>query len=74
MPEINPIGKTLIIFGIALIALGAFLILGGKISWFGRLPGDIYMQKRNFTLFFPITTSIIISVVLCLVLILMRRR
>ncbi len=74
MLEINSIGKALIFFGIILITIGAIFMLGGKLSWFGRLPGDICIQKRNFTFFFPITTSIIISVILSVVLILMRRR
>ena len=74
MLEINSIGKTLIFFGIILIMVGALFTLGGKLQWFGRLPGDIYIQKRNFTFFFPITTSILISLIISLILILMRRR
>ena len=70
----NYLGKTLIIFGIVFIALGALFMLGGKLSWFGRPPGDIYVQKRNFTFFFPINTSIIISVILSIALILLRRK
>lgn len=68
------LGKILIILGLALAALGIFFALGGKITWFGRLPGDISIHKKNFTIFFPITTSIIISVVLSAILILFRRR
>ena len=68
------LGKLLIIFGAILIAVGAIFTLGGKISWFGKLPGDIYIQKKNLTLFFPITTSILISIALSLIMILLRRR
>lgn len=68
------IGKTLILLGVLLIIVGGVFTLGGRIPWFGRLPGDICIQKRNFTLFFPITTSIIISVILSLVFILLKRR
>lgn len=61
------IGKSLISVGILLIAVGIFFTLGGKISWFGRLPGDIIIHKKNFTFYFPITTSVLISVILSLV-------
>ncbi|MDD3904916.1 MAG: DUF2905 domain-containing protein [Candidatus Omnitrophica bacterium] len=67
-------GKMLILFGLLLVVLGVIFTLGGKLPWFGRLPGDIYIHKRNFTLFFPITTSVIISVILSIILILLRRR
>lgn len=60
-------GRTLILLGVILIIVGVFLMLGGKISWFGRLPGDIIIHKKNFTFYFPITTSVLISVILSLV-------
>ncbi|MDP2913035.1 MAG: DUF2905 domain-containing protein [Candidatus Omnitrophota bacterium] len=68
------LGKSLILFGILIIAVGAVFMFGGKLSWFGRLPGDIYIQKKNFTLFFPVTTSIILSILISLAMILLRRR
>ena len=71
---IKLMGKTLIIFGAILIALGVVFTLGGKFSWFGRLPGDICIQKKNFTFFFPLTTSILISIILSFVMILLKRR
>jgi hypothetical protein len=46
----------------------------GKIPWLGRLPGDIYVERRNFTFVFPLTTSILISVILSLMLYLFSRR
>ncbi|MFA6321145.1 MAG: DUF2905 domain-containing protein [Candidatus Omnitrophota bacterium] len=70
----NLIGRVFVLAGIVLITVGLFFILGGKLSWFGRLPGDIHIQKNNFTFFFPITTSIIISMILSVVFILLRRR
>jgi hypothetical protein len=70
----NDIGKWLIIFGVTLVILGAAFILAGKIPWLGKLPGDIYIQRRNFTFFFPLTTSILLSVVLSLLLSLFFRR
>ena len=70
----NVVGKTLIIFGAVLILLGGLFILGGKIPWLGRLPGDICIQKKNFTFFFPLTTSIIISAVFSLIITLVFKR
>ncbi len=67
-------GKMLMLFGMLLVLIGAALALGGKLSWFGRLPGDIYVQKKNLTFFFPITTSILISLIISFVLALFRRR
>lgn len=67
-------GKMLIFAGIALIVIGAIFTLSGKIPWLGKLPGDVYIEKKGFSLYFPITTSIIISVALSLVLMLMRKR
>ena len=74
MLEINSLGKALILLGLALIVIGLIITFGGKLSWFGRLPGDIYIQKRNFTFFFPIMTSVLISVILSLIFMLLRHR
>ena len=63
---IQYVGKFLIILGIIIILLGAVLILFGKIPWIGRLPGDIIIQRRNFTFYFPLATSIIVSIGLTL--------
>jgi len=68
------IGRMLILFGIFFIVLGAAFTLGSKLSWFGHLPGDIYIQKKDVTFFFPFTTSILISLVLSIILMLLRRR
>jgi hypothetical protein len=70
MPEI---GKALIIFGIVLLVFGIFFSFAGRIPWLGHLPGDIYIQRGRFTFYFPITTCILISVVISLVLYLFRR-
>jgi hypothetical protein len=74
MPEIGSIGKTLLIFGIVLAAIGGLIMLGGKIPWLGKLPGDLYIQKKGFFFYFPLTTSIILSIILSLVLMILRRR
>jgi hypothetical protein len=64
----------LIIFGLFLVIFGAVFLLAGRIPWLGRLPGDIYIQRRNFTFYFPLATSILLSVVLSLLLSLFFRR
>ncbi|MBJ6750380.1 DUF2905 domain-containing protein [Geomonas anaerohicana] len=66
-------GKSLIILGLIIAAVGALFTLAGKIPWLGRLPGDIYVKKENFTFYFPLATSIIISLLLSLILWLFRR-
>lgn len=70
----SAIGKSLIFVGILLIIIGAFFTLGNKIPYFGRLPGDIMIKKENFTLYFPITTCILISVIISIVLFLFTRK
>jgi hypothetical protein len=71
---IQYIGKFLIIFGIIVIAIGGLLLLSGKIPWLGKLPGDIMIQRKNFTFYFPIATSIILSVILSFIFWLISRR
>jgi hypothetical protein len=70
MPEF---GRILIILGIAIIALGVLFTFGGRFSWLGHLPGDIYVQRGRFGFYFPITTCIVISILISLVLYLFRR-
>ena len=68
------IGKTLIIFGLILIGVGVLLTFFNKIPLLGKLPGDILIQKKNFTFYFPFMTSILISIVLSLLFWLWSRR
>lgn len=67
------LGRALIVVGLVLVAIGIFLNFAGKFSWFGNLPGDITFQRERFIFYFPITTSIIISIVLSLVLYFFKR-
>jgi hypothetical protein len=73
-----PLGKALIVMGLLLVVLGAAIwgfgsgSITGPIP--GRLPGDIYIRRGNFTFYFPITTSIIVSIVLSLIVAWLRRR
>jgi hypothetical protein len=70
---LGALGKLLILLGIFIILIGAFLLIGDKIPWIGRLPGDIIMRREKFTFYFPITTSIIISILLTLLFTLFRK-
>ncbi len=70
--RVNPIAKFLIITGVVLILAGLFWQFGGKSIPLGRLPGDIAIEKENFRFYFPVTTSILVSVVLSLILYLVR--
>jgi hypothetical protein len=67
------LGRLLIVFGVVLVALGLLLQLSGGIPWLGRLPGDIRIERENFSFYFPITTSILLSIVLSLLFWLFRR-
>jgi len=64
MNEIQHIGRYFIILGIIIIAVGMLLLFSGKLPWIGRLPGDILIQKKNFTFYFPLATSILVSILL----------
>jgi len=67
------LGKMLILLGVFIILIGLLLLVGEKIPWVGRLPGDIIIRKKNFTFYFPIVTSILISIILTLLFTLFRR-
>lgn len=67
-------GKALMIMGAVIFVLGAVLALSGKVPFIGRLPGDILVERKNFTFYFPIATGILISAVLTLLFWLLGRR
>jgi len=67
------LGKSLIVIGLVIALIGVILSLAGRIPWFGRLPGDIYVKRENFTFYFPLATSIIVSVILSFILWLFRK-
>ena len=67
------LGKMLILLGVFIILVGLFLLLGDKIPWVGRLPGDFVVKKEKFTFYFPLTTSILISIILTLLFTLFRK-
>ncbi|MCD6551673.1 DUF2905 domain-containing protein [Thermotoga sp.] len=67
------IGKILILMGLVLVVFGVLLVLFEKIPFFGKLPGDIVIRRKNFIFYFPLMTSLIISVVISLILYLISR-
>ena len=67
------IGKMLIILGIILIIVGIGFLMGDKIPYIGKLPGDIMIKKERFSFYFPITTSIIISIILSILFSLFKK-
>lgn len=72
-PDFQQLGKLIIYAGIFLLVLGILLFFGDKIPLIGKLPGDIYIKKKNFTFYFPIVTSILISLLISLILYLFRK-
>lgn len=73
MGNLSDLGRVFVWAGIALLVVGGLLLLGGKIPGLGRLPGDIVYRKGSFTFYFPLVTSLLISLVLTLLLWLFRR-
>lgn len=73
-PATINIGKILIAFGLLIVLAGVVLMLVGRVPWLGRLPGDIHFQRGNFTFYFPLATSLLLSVVLTLILYFLGRR
>lgn len=74
MGDWGSLGKLLVTIGGGLLLLGILLMGLGKLFNIGRLPGDIYIQRGNFSFYFPIITCIILSLVLTVVLNLLGRK
>ena len=67
-------GKYIIFIGAAIILIGVIVyFFGDKFHWFGKLPGDIRVEKENFRFYFPITTMIILSILLTVIINLIRK-
>ncbi|MCX8116903.1 MAG: DUF2905 domain-containing protein [Desulfobacterota bacterium] len=69
----DALGKILLLVGVLIALTGLLLMVGDKIPWIGRLPGDILIKKERFTFYFPLTTSILISLLLTLLFTLFRK-
>lgn len=73
MGGFGELGKILIALGGVMAAIGVFLLIGERIPWVGRFPGDILIRKGKFTFYFPIVTCLLISFVLTLLFSLFRK-
>ncbi len=69
----DSLGKTILLFGLVLVAIGGMMLLGGRLFGLGRLPGDVFIQKGNFSFYFPVVTCIVLSVLLTIILNFIRR-
>ena len=67
------LGRTLIVLGGVAVLVGVVLLLGSRLPWLGRLPGDIVIRREHGTFYFPIVTCLVVSLVLSLLLSLFRR-
>jgi hypothetical protein len=66
------VGSALVILGLAIVVIG-ILVWSGALSWFGRLPGDIRIERETVRIYIPIVSMIVISLVLTLLLNLLSR-
>lgn len=62
------IGRVLMIAGAGLFLVGLVIVVGGRFAWFGNLPGDIVIKRENFTVFAPIGSMVLLSILLTIVL------
>ncbi len=72
-PELQPLGRALIFFGVILTSFGLVLLLAPKIPWLGRLPGDIVIQREHFSFYFPLASCLLASIILSILLWFMGR-
>ena len=73
MTGLESLGRLLVLMGVFAFLLGILFILAPKAPYLGRLPGDIFLHKGNFTLYFPLVTMVLASVGLTIVLNLVLR-
>lgn len=74
MDAIPQIGRHLVVIGLLVAALGGALMLGGRIPWLGRLPGDIAIARGNYRLCIPLGTCLLVSAILTAIFRLLGRR
>jgi hypothetical protein len=70
----SDLGRILIAVGLVIALVGVLVALVGRVPGLGRLPGDIYVQRGNWSFYFPLATSLVVSVALSLLLYLLGRR
>lgn len=73
MNELQPFGKVLILSGFAILLIGLIITFWDKIPFIGKLPGDIVWKGKNFTFYFPIVTSLLLSLIISLILYFLKK-
>lgn len=73
MGSLNEFGRILVIVGLGVVLVGVLLWSGIGKGWFGHLPGDIHYSKGNVNFYFPLTTCVLLSMILSLLVWLFRR-
>jgi hypothetical protein len=67
------IGRMFVILGLLLVIVGLGFMFADKIPYIGRLPGDIYIKREKFSFYFPLTTSIVVSIILTVLFSIFRK-
>jgi Protein of unknown function (DUF2905) len=73
MEDWSGLGKTMLIIGSIIMATGVLILIFGKIPFIGKLPGDIAVKGKNWSFYFPLASSILLSIILSLILYLIRK-
>jgi len=73
MDQFSSLGKTLIVVGIVIIIVGILLTFSSKIPFLGKLPGDFAFKGKNWSFYFPMATSLLLSILLSLILYIIRK-
>jgi hypothetical protein len=73
MEDWSGLGKTLLIIGGVIMAVGLLILIFGKIPFLGKLPGDFSIKGKNWSFYFPLVSSILISIILSLILYLIQK-
>lgn len=71
--KMNTYGRFFLILGAVFFVIGLLFLVSPKIPWLGRLPGDILIRRKNFTFYFPLATSIILSIIITVLINMFRK-
>lgn len=74
MSDLSQLGKIILVVGVALIVLGGVIYLAGRVPLLGRLPGDITIRRGPVTIYIPLATMLLLSLILTLILNIVFRR
>ncbi|OGC25248.1 hypothetical protein A2291_03520 [candidate division WOR-1 bacterium RIFOXYB2_FULL_42_35] len=65
---VEPLGRLILYIGVVMVLIGGFFILVAKVPWFGRLPGDFTLNRNGILIYVPITTMVLVSLVLTILM------